>query len=89
MSTCLNCAGTGVIQGPLDIGCAACNGSGRVLAGLCAACDGEGFETIVTDVLCHGCKGSGVQASAEVSTDGTVFSEKVCCLPAQAITNHE
>ena len=60
MSECTHCAGTGVMQGPLEIDCAACQGSGLIIAGTCPACDGHGVKSIVTDVLCACCGGCGV-----------------------------
>jgi DnaJ-class molecular chaperone len=60
MSECTHCAGTGVMQGPLEIDCAACQGSGVIIAGTCPACDGRGAKTITTDVLCNQCGGSGL-----------------------------
>jgi hypothetical protein len=65
MSDCMICAGTGVTEGPLVLLCAACEGTGLILAGTCTACDGTGVRTVTTDVLCHCCDGGGLVLFAD------------------------
>jgi len=65
MNECTHCAGTGVMQGPLEIDCAACQGTGRIIAGTCPACDGHGVKMITADVLCSWCGGSGALRSVQ------------------------
>lgn len=59
MAICTTCNGNGVVPVSLRLQCAACDGSGRVLAGTCPACLGEGSESVTTETICEVCGGTG------------------------------
>jgi DnaJ-class molecular chaperone len=60
MIKCKHCGGTGITKGPFEIDCAACQGSGHIIAGTCPACGGVKTALVVTTILCPQCKGGGV-----------------------------
>ena len=65
MIKCDHCSGTGITRGPFEIDSAACQGSGRIIAGSCPACGGVKTALVVTGILCPQCKGSGAIALSD------------------------
>jgi DnaJ-class molecular chaperone len=61
MMTCEWCHGAGVVIAPQKLKCAACEGSGRILAGTCPACDGHGYAVVTTEIICDLCDGAGMR----------------------------
>ena len=60
MVMCSACGGTGFEEVNVEIPCAACDATGRVLGETCVACGGAGKLVAESTVPCELCVGTGL-----------------------------